>query len=262
MNENNLPKIEIKADLTKPIENTYNDGVKKPLKSSSGIISTVLDFFHNTVMYHMQKYNLYAENKLNDYALHLQDEAQKIPDEFLTNPKVNILGPVFDGLKYNLDEEHIKEMFTNILISNMDTRKQSKVLPSYIEIVKQLNNQDAQMLKFFKDNNFIEKPVMKIKYIYNNNGFLYSSNNLVLIIGSSYKILDSIILDNLSRLKLINITTNEYLHDSQLYEKAFEQIKKRSEFTTLPPNVEKIDYKKGLIQITDFGKNFIDICLS
>ena len=140
----NLPKIEIKADLTKVTENAYNDTLKEPLKSSSKITSTVLNFFYNTVLYPMQKYNLYAEDKLKKYAEDLQNRAKKIPEKNLVNPRVNILGPTVEGLKYNLDEEYIKEMFTNILLSDMDNRKQSKVLPSYIEIIKQLSKEDAE----------------------------------------------------------------------------------------------------------------------
>lgn len=185
-----------------------------------------------------------------------------IPPEYRTEPTSFIALKGVTELGCCLEEEHLKEMFENLLISDMDSRKQNKVLPSYIEVVKQLSKDDAQMLKFFKTNNITNEPIMKIKYVFGNKGFHYSSNNLVLIINSSYEILDSIIIDNLLRLRLINITTSEHRNNSQVYEQAFEQIKKRDEFNNLPPLVEKLDYQKGLIQITDFGKNFIDICLS
>ena len=265
MEENKLPielKAEVKADLTKTVEKTYDDTLKKPLTSSSKILTTVLDFFHNTILYPLQQYNLYAKNKLENYSIDLENKAKSIPQEYLTNPKVNILGPVFDGLKYNLDEEHIKEMFTNILLSDMDKRTQSKVLPSYIEVVKQLSSEDAQMLKFFKENNIKNEPIMKLKYILKSTGYIYTTNNLILIQNNSYDILDSIIIDNLLRLKLINIKFDELRNDRTPYNSVFEQIKQRKEFNPLPQNVEKLDHTDGLIQISDFGQNFIDICLS
>ena len=232
MDHNNSSKIEVKADLTKTLEKAYDDALKQPLKSSSNVLSTVFDFFHNTVLYPMQKYNLYAENKLNNYACELQERAQSIPEENLVSPRVNILGPTVEGLKYNLDEDYIKEMFTNILISDMDSRKQSKVLPSYVEIVKQLNKNDAEMLKFFK-----ETPDM----------FNW--------------ILDAIVLDNLVRLRLIELNFNEYRNNILIYEKAFEKIQQRDEFKNLGPNIKDLGFSKGLIKLTDFGQNFIDICL-
>lgn len=261
MDHNNSSKIEVKADLTKTLEKAYDDALKQPLKSSSNVLSTVFDFFHNTVLYPMQKYNLYAENKLNNYACELQERAQSIPEENLVSPRVNILGPTVEGLKYNLDEDYIKEMFTNILISDMDSRKQSKVLPSYVEIVKQLNKNDAEMLKFFKEKNIKEDPIVKLKYNFVNGGFIYASNNIGLIYNNEDIILDAIVLDNLVRLRLIELNFNEYRNNILIYEKAFEKIQQRDEFKNLGPNIKDLGFSKGLIKLTDFGQNFIDICL-
>ena len=36
----------------------------------------------------------------------------------------------------------------------MDSRKQSKVLPAYIEIIKQLNKDDAKLLKLLYENKY------------------------------------------------------------------------------------------------------------
>lgn len=49
---------------------------------------------------------------------------------------MNIMGPAVDILKYNLDEQHIKDIFVNIMSSEMNGEKQTKVLPSYIDIVR------------------------------------------------------------------------------------------------------------------------------
>ena len=265
MEKNNSPKVEITANLTKTIENAYDDGVKKTLKSSSGIVSTVLDFFHNTVMYPMQKYNLYAENKLNDYALHLQEETQKIPDKFLINPKVNILGPVFDGLKYNLDEEYIKEMFTNILISDMDIRKQNKVLPSYIEVVKQLSRDDAMFLKELKDERLIKDlPIIKFKEVDNKNKYFnYVTSSIICLPDNKFKEIPPIVLDNLLRLQIIDIPHDQYIANITLYNDIFNMLKETEPLLKFN-NLENkhLDIDKMKLEFTQYGKNFIDICLS
>lgn len=258
----NIPKLEAKVDLTEVTNNAYNDTLQKPLKSGSSAITTVLDFFHNTVLYPMQRYNIYAKNKLTNYATELENKAKHIPEKNLIPARVNILGPTIDGLKYNLDEEHIKEMFTNILISDMDNRKQNKVLPAYIEIVKQLSKDDAEMLKFFKEKKIKNNPIIKLKYNLVNGGFIYVSNNIGLIYNNEDIVLDSIILDNLVRLKLIDLNFNEYRNDTSIYEKVFEKIQQRDEFKNLGSNVKDLGFSKGLIKLTDFGQNFIDICLS
>lgn len=255
-------KTEINLDLTKTVENVYNDTLKEPLTSSSKAISTVLDFFHNTVMYPMQKYNLYAEGKLQKFAKKIENEVKGIPDENLVYPRVNILGPTIEGLKYNLDEDYIRDYFTNILVADMDDRLQNKVLPSYIEIVKQLSRDDAEMLQFFKEKDINDEPIIKIKYIYDNGGFHYVSNNIGLLYNGEDIILKAVILDNLSRLRLIELHFDEYRKDKTLYDNTFEKIKLRDEFKILPNSVSELGYTKGLIKVTEFGKNFIDICLS
>lgn len=262
MNENEQ-KNSITVDLTKVAENAYDDTLKKPLQNTSGIVSTVIDFFHNTVLYPMQQYNLYAKNKLEKYAEDLRKKVEDIPSENLVSPRVNILGPTIDGLKYNLDEEYIKDMFTNILTSEMDSRKQSKVLPSYIEIVKQLSKVDAEMLQFFSQNHLKDEPILKLKFKYKNGGFNYISDDIFLIFNNSYKVLNAIPINNLERLKIIEPTFMEYRHNNDLYNEIFQQI---SATSTIPlqafPLFDKLDYAKGLLHITSFGQNFIDICLS
>ena len=262
MDETNLPKLEIKADLTKTVENAYDDTFKSPLKSSSNAITTLVDFFHNTVMYQKQKYNLYAKDKLQNYADELENRAKAIPSENLISPRVNILGPTIDGLKYNLDEEHIKEMFTNILLSEMNNKQQKKVLPSYIEIVKQLSKDDAILLKFIKENNLSYGPIIKLKISFSNGAYASPSNDLLLIINEDYKLIPAIVIDNLSRLKIIEIDFDTCINNDLLYKNAFKRIKDETPIGMISSASKKLDCSKGLLKITDYGKNLIDICLS
>lgn len=260
MNDDNLPNVNVNADLSKTIEKAYDDTLQKPLDSTSSIVSTVLDFFHNTVLYPMQKYNLYAKSKLDSYALELQERAKKIPEKNLVSPRVNILGPTIEGLKYNLDEDYIKEMFTNILISDMDSAKQSKVLPSYIEVVKQLSHDDANFLKTLKDSSTYKNGFfcleLRINNIINNKYILleYIDNDTKIKRFNVYNV-SNIILDNLIRLRLINIPSDEFFVNQSIYEKMLDMTKKNY-------NTTNIRHNKRILYITDFGKNFIDICLS
>lgn len=262
MNDNNMiPKIEISADLSNTVNEAYKDTAQKPLQSGSKAVTTLLDFFNNTILYPMQKYNLYAENKLNNFAKELQERASKIPNENLVEPKVNILGPAIEGLKYNLDEEHIKEMFTNILLSNMNNKKQCRIHPSFIDIVKQLSTHDAITLKLFKDLQITEEAIIKLKYISKNRGFILVNNDIFLIHSSNINTLSNIVIDNLLRLKLIETDFLTHRNDEKIYENAFNILK-----PLIPPSNDPrlIDttYDMGILKVTKLGQDFIDICLS
>lgn len=262
MKENNLPKTEIKADLTEVLNKTYDDTIHPVATSAKSAIGFCINFLTSGIkpyMYQKIKESEFRIKKIDD---ELTKKYNKIPDENKTDPRTNILGPAIDVLKYNLEEEHIRNLFINILVSEMDNRKQSKVLPAYVEVVRQLSKKDADALKFFKQHKVKNEPVMKIQYKFAEGGFAYSSNNVVLILNNTYEILDSIVIDSLLRQKIIEIDFMEYRNNEAVYTSIFEQIKLRDEFKILPPTVKTLGYSKGLLKVTDFGKNFIDICLS
>lgn len=263
-------KAEVKLDLTSTVESAYNDALKKPARSSSDIVTTFVDFIHNTLLYPMQKYNLYAKDKLQRYVMTLEERVQQIPMENLVSPKVNILGPTIDGLKYNLDEDYIKEMFTNILLSDMDNRKQNRVLPSYIEIVKQLSKEDAEFLINLKNFNGrfcsisleleeqnIEGSISLNQYIIYN--YKYNEFSKTASFGMSK--LDSLVTDTLKMHRLIEQNYEEYYTSSlanKEYNSLFDCVKSNYKLQ----EGQKLTYSKGIVRLTSFGKNFIDICLS
>lgn len=252
MEQNNL---NLQLDLTKVANKTYDDLASKTLKSTGNAGSTVVDFLHNFILYPLQKYNIYAEYKLQNYKDELVKKANKIPKESLTLPRVNIFGPTLEGLKYNLDEQYIKDMFTNILISDMDSTKQSKVLPAYIDIVRQLSKDDSSFLKTLRESESYSKGFFYIE--------LHNLENYILLgytdsegILSNFNIvkLNPIIIDNLLRLRLIEIPSR-FFTKQEVYNKMYEIVTSNSLITYG-------NYTPKILCITDFGKNFIDICLS
>ena len=71
------------------------------------------------------------------------------------------------------------------------------------------------------------------------------------------------VLENLLRLKIIEIPFGEHLADITDYEDTFNTLKKEPELIiaeNIPNKHLKIQKKK--LEFTDSGKNFIDICLS
>ncbi len=262
MEQSNLiSKVEISADLSDTLNEGYKDAIQKPLQSSSKAVTILMDFFNNTILYPMQKYNLYAESKLNNFAYELKNKASKIPNENLIEPQINILGPTIEGLKYNLDEEHIKEMFTNILLSNMDNRKQGKVHPSFIEVVKQLSCEDANDLKFLKEKNKTDLPIMNVKYKLTTSEFIFPTKNIFLIHEDDVYDSDALVINNLVRLNLIEIDYTHCLTDEYIYEQGFNKIKP---YFDIPEgyDIKELGYDKGILRFTQYGKDFIDICLS
>lgn len=258
----NLPKVEIKANATELLNKAYDDTIHPIASSAKSGLGFCINFLTSGIKPYMYKKIKESEFRLKEIDDELTSRYNKIPDKNKIDPRTNILGPAIDVLKYNLEEEHIRNLFTNILISEMDNRKQSKVLPAYIEVVRQLSKEDADTLVFIKQNQIKNEPIMKIEYRFTSGGFRYVSNDIVLILNNNYTILNSIIIDSLLRQNIIEIDFMEFRNDESVYTSTFEQIKLRDEFKILPADVKELDFSRGLLKITDFGENFIDICLS
>ena len=178
-----------------------------------------------------------------------------IPDNDKVEPSSYIALKGVNELAYSLDEEYLKEMFENLLVSDMNKQKKNKVLPSYIEIIKQLSKDDAIFLKTLKESSPYLRGFFCIE-LHNNDKYLlleYSDDNGKLSDFNIIK-LNPIIIDNLLRLRLIQIPDKMFVN-KKVYDKIYEIVQP-------PAMIDIVQYTPRILSVTDFGKNFIDICLS
>lgn len=244
------------AESTKETRNTLD-------KRVAGGVNKFFDLLGATPV--ARKMSLYIEEapyKLEQSRKKMQEKYEQIPVENRVEPNPRIALNVANEFNYCLDEEHIKEMFTNILISDMDKTKKSNVLPSFIEIVKQLSKADAEFLKFFKDNKMIEDlPVIMLRYDFNSGGYVEVSNNIVISRDKKVYPINPVVLDNLIRLRIVEIPHGVFLKSFKGYEEAFDKVKVLPEFSVVPPDAT-LSFEKKKLCFTKYGKKFINICLS
>ena len=196
----------------------------------------------------------------------MQAKYDNIPVEYQVEPTSYIALKGVNELSYALEEEHLKEMFENLLIADMDSRKQSKVLPAYIEIIKQLNKDDAKLLKLLYENKYNVCAISLQLHTENKEGYSELDNYIIYnfkinngITGFSTLKLNPLVIDNLLMHRLIEVDYTRYYPDcNDQYETLFNSVKNRYK---LKEN-SSLSYKKGIIKLTNFGLNFIEICLS
>lgn len=252
--------LDVKVDMSE----TVNKGLGGPIKEAGETFSILIGCFNNLVLGPMKKYNIYKEVELKRYEEQLNKRALEIPQDKLVHPSINVIGPVMEGLKYNLSEEHIKEMFMNILLSDINSDKKENVQPSYVEIIKQLSNNDA---KFLKELNYIYRQKKSTSFYLvliklkpkDSQGFVELDKILVVNENKVIK-LNQLVLDNLIRLGIINCRyDNELENDNFLYEKGFNLI--RHNYNDKYFDVGNVTYDKAVLDITTYGLNFLKICL-
>lgn len=197
----------------------------------------------------------------------MKQKYESIPAPFKVEPSSYIALKGVNELNYSLDEEHLKEMFQNLLVSDMDSRKKNKVLPSYIEMIKQLSKEDAEFLKLLKSSSTYNSGLYLISLQKKNNDNSYNWRNKYLLIQyyvqndefylkTAIQVPDKI-LDNLLRLRIVDIPSGENFTYKPLYEQLFEYAQKAESSV-----FQELGYQKQILKITSFGKDFIDICLS
>lgn len=271
MNEKNTEKgLDIVNKTIDLVNKVYDDGLSKPVKVIGNGLSICLSFLGATVSPMMYEYIKNAEYKKEEINKKLERKYNLIPEEKRTEPRMKIMGPAVDILKYNLDEDHIKEIFINIMCSEMNAEKQEKVLPSYIEIVKQLSKKDAETLKclyeLYKDKNKTQfaLDIIRAKPKNVEDGYIEIEKQIIGnasqegTLSSVHTInLEDIVLDNLSRLELIKVYDDKYLPDlEESYEIGFNSIKSKYSFE----KDFEIYFEKGVFEITAYGLNFLNIC--
>lgn len=224
-------------------------------KAGSTIINVI-----NTILTPFDMANLYAENAKKNFAHKLQPKMDKIPKEKRCEPKLSTIGPIIDSLKYNLNEEYLHDMYTNLLSKACNKDFSKNILPVYAEILKQFTPLSAKIFSNLNTSFFLmtcnirdsntKKIISSLHNIYLDDDFTevdidipVSVNNLERL-GLLYIVnnIGSVIIDG-NHLPLINKfkKTQYYKNQTKLYGKdSLELISQPGKISELGLNFKKI----------------------
>lgn len=191
----------------------------------------------------------------------LSEKTAQIPQDQIIEPKASVAGPTLQGLAFTHEEADLKEMYLNLLATSMDQRHASSAHPAFVEIIKQLDGEDAQLTRVILTGpqsspiaqirrkkkgetgfTVLRQHLMNLTYVKTNDP--YDNPNLPAQI------------DNLIRLGLVTVEYDSYLTDENKYS----WINKRPEFIHCTESSTEEDteviFQKGILQRTDLGKKF------
>lgn len=262
MSKDNNSKI---AEIIDSASTAVQQNVPQTIKESDGVLSTVVGFFNNVVLYPVKKANLTFRYKLEAFEKDLREKTKHIPNENLQVPPVMIAGPTLEALRYTYDEAELREMYENLLASAMDTTKVSKVHPSFVDTIKQMSPLDAKILQ--EISRYQQLKCFRIQFCYEQNGnkrvYTYGMPDYYVIelngISDNFNISSALI--NLRRLGVI-VITNGTLHDSDysvIYNDSYYQSR-LSQFKAINPTCNA-EIKNETIELDNYGLDFIKACL-
>lgn len=250
----------------------YEDGLQPAVKQAGGILSTFTGFFNNVVLFPLKKLNIVFEQKALAFEREVQAKYNNIPEENRVEPPINIIGPALESLKYNIDQDNIREMFVNLLTNSMDNRVSKFVHPKYVKIIEDMSNNDAILFKHLFEN--IAKNIIiccprvileKDKKHYVSTGLPQYLTNVELDSLNEQDV--SFALNSLHSLGLIELSFVEF-QDHKDYASLInnnelcQTILKRYQELTPERDDVKLDVGTiGIVKVTDVGKYFGKICL-
>lgn len=250
--------IEATSDAVKSL-------VPETTKQTDGVLSTVVGFFNNVVLYPVKKANLTFKYKLEAFEQDLKKKIENIPEENLQEPPLMIAGPVLEALKYTYDEENLREMYENLLASAMDNRKVNNAHPSFVDAIKQMSPLDATILSIIVDKRQLRCGEITFDIVETNKLYLYAmpKHFVVELLHLSDPFTISTAITNLNRLELIQI--NNYGFKNMNYEelKKHNYVKERENLVKeLNDEPFVVNLKMHGIEINDYGLNFARACMN
>jgi hypothetical protein len=193
-----------------------------------------------------------------------QDISQKvsaIPPEQIIEPKASIAGPALQGLAFTHEEGNLKDMYLSLLATAMDGRVASKAHPAFVEIIKQLDSEEANLIRGVLQS---AKPIAIIEVhltISDEKSWLILATHLLNLRNSENsspvenpKI--PAMVDNWARLGLVDVDYAKQLKADDLYawvENRPEVAKYRQEHES---DNQKLTFVKGSIVRTALGTEF------
>lgn len=69
-----------------------------------------------------------------------------VPEDQVVTPRTSIAGPTIQGISYTVEEPELKEMYLNLLATASDARVRDTAHPSFAEVIRQLNTEEAKAL--------------------------------------------------------------------------------------------------------------------
>lgn len=234
-----------------------------PAKEIGTTLGNIFYAVFSPINYNVEKLRIKHAENLKKYQWDLEHELNKIPEEHLIEPDLSIVGPALEASKFYIQEEDIRKMFAKLIASSMDSTSSANVHHAFVEIIKQINPTDASNLKFISQTDILPIVEYQLKLPDNSTRLLQTN---VFIANPTHQdiIIQSASVSNLTRLGLTSVEYDRWISDESIYASFKQHYSYIDHEVSLAKydlrNDEKLDIRKGIIQLTPFGRNFSSIC--
>lgn len=257
MNFENIAK-----DMGKAIDKVpeiYDDGLKKTVTESGEVVALIPRTIKAAlaplrIWIAQKEYNVAETEKL------LEQKLKNVDEEKIVSPESYVAVPAIQAISYSMNSDELRNLYANLLAKAMVISTKDEVHPSFVEIIKQMSPLDSIIFK-----EIMQRQVNPILYLTmeNSDGAFNTFMTNVTDINLASQNLISVSIDNLARMKLIQIPEDGFYTNDKIFDSIFETdyYKKQKEIHPKTVDGFKFSYVKKMIEKTNLGKLFYEICV-
>lgn len=240
---------ELYKDLVQP--------VVKPVGEMIGFIPRTIRLWLSS----WEKWLINGEESVNLTAKAIEDKIKKVPKEKIVEPASYVAIPAIQQLTYCQDNSDLRELYANLLVSSMNAETQWRVHPSFVDMIKQLNPDEAKFLRQLKA--MVSYPLIDIRINAPTTGYNDIVVNFTAVGNSVLERKEDVpeYIDNLSRLGIIRLS-DSYLIDDSKYNETIKLSESLFNIPEITSDGWRRSYKKHLFELTDFGAAFVKVVVN
>ena len=262
MNEKDL--VTLVKDSPKVLEQLYSDLAQPSVRAVGQALGTVFEFSTSILLpvkLLNEKFKINFTKRLNEY----KDKLESIPEEkrCVVHPQIGT--PIIERLTYTTTDE-IAELFTTLLANASNVDRVNLAHPSFISIIEHLSTDEARIIKYLKGKDEIQYCDFQGMINDESGGYyvIVSRANLISRdVKLDYKKNIGAYLSNLESCGILVDKVGTYKVDTRITDEicreyGLEQLRKDN----VPSRYKSIDVERCFLEVTPFGKLFIDACLA
>lgn len=150
MSEDKKSLIDLVPDS---VDNAVKNITDKPTQNMGTTLADIWYLVFGGISQAAEKRKLKYSYALQEFEKELKEKMDKIPEEKMAEPDIQIVAPALEASKYCVEKETLRNMFSTLITSSMNIDLNNMAHPAYIEILKHLSDFDAKLLVMIYQNN-------------------------------------------------------------------------------------------------------------
>lgn len=252
-------------DMPDSVDNALTNLTDQPSQNIGQTLGDIWYLVFGGITQAANKKRLKYSADLEKYQKELNESINNIPADKQIEPSIQVTAQALENSKYCVSSESLREMFVKLIAGTMNKDLEPLVHPSFPEMIKQMDVNDAHLLMELKRKSHYV-PIAEFQEIFSQNDSKISHfTNAYISDIFNISLSDcSCSLSSLERMGLISISYDNYLVNDLLYKPFYNTSVYQSlakEISSYNRN-SKISLKKGICSITPLGKRFMLVCVS